>query len=575
MHLVGSHFRFRTFLYVVLMFYYMMELLFEDYESEELGSGYLELRQSFGYALLSVSIAALASCGARVSRLLIFFDGSIFALTLGRSVVFAFSGFEGEAIFFGMNIVIMFLLPIFDLNFNLRRPEMGIMDSSDNHESGRGKPAPRGGAGVTAARLSDREMFKEFRANIDRLPGSPLCATNVSWTEFTSIHHRIDSSSCHIYTANWNDRPVILKLIKADRINSEVALAEFETEAEVLSRLKHPHIVRFLGSGFQPRRFLVLELLDGGSLSHALGVRVDKDQKSWRRSFNYLETLKLSRAMASALKYLHDDWDAGITVIHRDLKPDNIGFTSDGNIKLFDFGLCSVVKRFKGSNDMYQMTGNTGTLRYMAPEVAIGKPYNSTVDVYSFGVIVWQILKGDVPFQGMGRKAFMDRVVAGGERPRPGRGWPTPFCHLLQRCWSEDKGARPSFAAILQELDTLILAVESSSSHRFTTMLSNLCLPTDEQLRITFYLSAFSLILTLACTLALQSEVSGLAATIIAGFICFVSGTTSMRRPSDEAIRRVPSHDAETAPGVQLAFNPLQTVGGRRSNIQKLHGLES
>ena len=61
--------------------------------------------------------------------------------------------------------------------------------------------------------------------------------------------------------------------------------------------------------------------------------------------------------MASALKYLHTDWDTGISIIHRDLKPDNIGFTSDGNIKLFDFGLCSVVKKFKSNRDVYQMTG--------------------------------------------------------------------------------------------------------------------------------------------------------------------------------------------------------------------------
>lgn len=556
------------------MFYFMFELLFEDYESDELGSSYLELRQSFGYALLSVSIAALASCGARVSRLLVFFDGCLFSLTLGRSVVFAFSGFDGEALFFGFNLVILFLLPTFDVVFNLRRPEMGVMDHSHG-DSGQ-PPAGRQAGGAASPRIPDAEMFKEFRANIDKLPGSPLCATNVSWTEFTSIHHRIDSSSCHIYTANWNDRPVILKLIKADRINSEVALAEFETEAEVLSRIKHPHIVRFLGSGFQPRRFLVLELLDGGSLSHALGVRVDKDQKSWRRSFNYLETLKLARAMAAALKYLHADWDSAITIIHRDLKPDNIGFTSDGNIKLFDFGLCSVVKKFKRSSDTYHMTGNTGTLRYMAPEVAVGKSYNSTVDVYSFGIIVWQILKGDVPFQGMGRKAFMERVVAGGERPRCGRSWPRPFCSLLQRCWSEDKDVRPSFEEILQELDSLILAVESSASYRFMTMMSNLFLPTDEQLRISFYLSSFSLVIILACTLALQSDVGGLAATIIAAFLCFVTGTMGIRRQSDEDVKRVPLHDTDFGTGnVQLAFNPLQTVSGRRNNLQKLHGLES
>lgn len=552
----------------------MIEILFEDYESDELGNSFLQLRQSFGYALLSMSIAALASCGARVSRLLVFFDGCIFALTLGRSVVFAFSGFDGEAIFFAFNLVILFLLPIFDVTYNLRRPEMGVMDNnSHGQESARGARVTGGG---TPPRAPDSELFKEFRANIDKLPGSPLCMTNVSWTEFTSIQHRIDSSSCHIYTANWNDRQVILKLIKADRINSEVALAEFETEAEVLSRIKHPHIVRFLGSGFQPRRFLVLELLDGGSLSHALGVRVDKDQKSWRRSFNYLETLKLARALASALKYLHSDWDTGITIIHRDLKPDNIGFTSDGNIKLFDFGLCSVVKKFKRSSDTYQMTGNTGTLRYMAPEVAVGKSYNSTVDVYSFGIIVWQILKGDVPFQGMGRKAFMERVVAGGERPQCGRGWPRQFRALLQRCWSEEKEVRPSFEEILQDLDSLILAVESSTSYRLATLISNLCLPSDEQLRISFYVSAFCLLVILACTLALQSEVGGLAATIIAAFVCFVTGTMGIRPRSEESIKRIPLHDTDFTPaGVQLAFNPLQTASGRRNHLQKLHGLES
>ena len=82
----------------------------------------------------------------------------------------------------------------------------------------------------------------------------------------------IDSSSCHIYTALWKAKKVILKLIKADRINSLVASSEFETEVSVLSRLNHGNIVRYLGSGFDPRRFIVLEYLEGGTLASVIGM---------------------------------------------------------------------------------------------------------------------------------------------------------------------------------------------------------------------------------------------------------------------------------------------------------------
>ena len=86
-----------------------------------------------------------------------------------------------------------------------------------------------------------------------------------------------------------------------------------------------------------------------------------------------------------------------------DLKPDNVGFTSDGTLKLFDFGLCTCVKTHSDPNDVYEMTGNTGSLRYMAPEVALRKPYNEKVDVYSYGIMVWQMARDRVPFKGLSK----------------------------------------------------------------------------------------------------------------------------------------------------------------------------
>ena len=306
-------------------------------------------------------------------------------------------------------------------------------------------------------RPHDDSIFDGFRVKLENLPmKSSNIPNDVPWESFSYIEHRVDSSSCHIYSAFWRGTAVIIKLIKADRVSSPMAVAEFETEASVLSRLEHPHIVKLLGSGRQPRRFLILELLDGGSLSHSLGLRADTNNRLAKKKFNYVETLHLARSLASSLEYLHSRWDSNIHVIHRDLKPDNIGFTAEGKLKLFDFGLCACVRTSSNRSDQYRLTGNTGTLRYMAPEVALGRQYNSSVDVYSFGVIVWQVLRSKVPFRDMGKKAYIQEVVVGGKRPALDRRWPLGFSQLLQKCWHEDKDARPTFSQIVGELDSLI-----------------------------------------------------------------------------------------------------------------------
>lgn len=85
----------------------------------------------------------------------------------------------------------------------------------------------------------------------------------------------------------------------------------------MLSRVRHPNIVRFLGSGKVPRKFLVLELLSGGSLSHALGLRADSRNQTWEKRFTFLETLDFALSLARALKYLHHDWSPAVHIIHR------------------------------------------------------------------------------------------------------------------------------------------------------------------------------------------------------------------------------------------------------------------
>jgi len=177
--------------------------------------------------------------------------------------------------------------------------------------------------------------------------------------------------------------------------------------------------------------------------------------------------LAKARDIAEALHYLHFICHRGATIIHRDLKPDNIGFTSSGQLKLFDFGLCTCVNKRVSGTDSYALTGNTGSLRYMAPEVALRKPYTEKVDVYSFGVMIWQMAKDRVPFKGMNKAEFNAKVVVRNERPKIDKSWPTGFSNLLVSCWNPNPSLRPSFHQILKELNALSDAanhIKSSSS---------------------------------------------------------------------------------------------------------------
>ena len=96
-----------------------------------------------------------------------------------------------------------------------------------------------------------------------------------------------------------------------------------------------------------------------------------------------------------------------------------MGFSLDGRaFKIFDFGLCRVVKKRTSSDRTYEMTGNTGSLRYMAPEVVLDLPYNETVDAFSFGIVVWTIACNKLPFRGFDRAKHRAAVVLGGGRPK-------------------------------------------------------------------------------------------------------------------------------------------------------------
>ena len=305
-----------------------------------------------------------------------------------------------------------------------------------------------------------------FLFNISKIPVRNNIPGDLTMDMIRDIKHVADGSNSKIYTGRLSGTMVVVKMVREDVQNDPQVIQEFDSEHGMLSRMSHPNIVQILGSGWYPRRFIVLEWLQGGSLHHILlqnQVKPGIALRLFRRpTFTYNTLLKHALDIAKAFIYLQTEIFEGAVVIHRDLKPDNIGFTAAGTVKLFDFGLCTCICDHKEVNDVYDMTGNTGSLRYMAPEVASRHHYNEKADVYSFGIVIWQMARDRVPFKGMSRDEFYKYVVTGNQRPKLDRSWPTQFSDLLTRCWDPNHVRRPSFREVAARLGELAAAADST-----------------------------------------------------------------------------------------------------------------
>ena len=161
----------------------------------------------------------------------------------------------------------------------------------------------------------------EFSYPVAEIPISSLVPDNLLLEHFDDVQHIADGSNANIFLAKLNGERVIIKMIKADVQTDPVAVHEFDVEHGMLSRISHPNIIKLLGAGRSPRRFVVLEWLGGGSLNTILSQNQTKPglaQKLFRRpTFTYANLLSKARDMAEALDFLHSRCHPGATVIHR------------------------------------------------------------------------------------------------------------------------------------------------------------------------------------------------------------------------------------------------------------------
>ena len=180
------------------------------------------------------------------------------------------------------------------------------------------------------------------------------------------------------------DRRVAIKILHEHYAADPEYLARFRSEARAVARLSHPNIVTVIDRGDDDgRQYIVFENVDGENLKE-LVVR------SGRLPVG--QALELAIAVADGLSFAHDRG-----LVHRDVKPQNVLLNSEGEVKVTDFG---IARSLHVEHGVTQTGTVLGTGDYLAPEQASGKPVSPATDVYSLGVVLWELLTGEVPFVG-------------------------------------------------------------------------------------------------------------------------------------------------------------------------------
>ncbi|XP_062407143.1 mitogen-activated protein kinase kinase kinase 7 isoform X1 [Sardina pilchardus] len=234
--------------------------------------------------------------------------------------------------------------------------------------------------------------------------------------------------------AKWRGKDVAIKTIE-----SESERKAFQVELRQLSRVNHPNIVKLYGSCNNPvssEVCLVMEYAEGGSLYNVLHGAEPLPHYTASHAMSWC--LQCSQGVS----YLHGMKPKAL--IHRDLKPPNLLLVAHGTVlKICDFGTACDIQT--------HMTNNKGSAAWMAPEVFEGNNYSEKCDVFSWGIILWEVITRRKPFDEIGGPAFRIMwAVHNGTRPPLIKNLPKPIESLMTRCWSKDPSQRPSMEEIVK-----------------------------------------------------------------------------------------------------------------------------
>jgi serine/threonine protein kinase len=280
-----------------------------------------------------------------------------------------------------------------------------------------------------------------------------------------------------------NPQKYVVKLLQSKYVRKPQELAkraaDLAKDGLILASLDHKNLLKVKGwtptmltafesAGRHDSFFLVLEKLQ---------ITLDKRIEHWKQKSRnlhftllqrgskktsfWIERIEVALHLADAIQYFHDR-----RIIHRDLKPENVGFDSSEVLKLYDFDVARVMPEISLINPdaTFQFTRNVGSARYMSPECGLGHEYNRKADVYSFSLLLYELLSLEKPYQNIKSYDHEHAVFQIGARPIIPEEWPSSIRDLLEAGWSQEAKSRPDMQSVYGILLSQAAMAESKSS---------------------------------------------------------------------------------------------------------------
>ncbi|EFC39522.1 predicted protein [Naegleria gruberi] len=295
--------------------------------------------------------------------------------------------------------------------------------------------------------------------------------------EEITIEKRIgEGGSANVFLGSWSNINVAIKSLKYDFSEGSINNEEFEKEAAVLSRLRHPNVLIFYGVCMTEKsKYIVTEYMENGALDRF----ISNSKYSNFTNQHFQNVLKILLHISNGMIYLHSLKPA---IIHRDLKPGNVLLNDKNQAKVSDFGLVKLVSNTVQTN----MTKQIGTILYCSPETFVSDTQienkeASKIDVYSFAIIMWEMFFRATPFQHVKNTFKVPPLVINGQRPLLPfdvsnrdeiNQWITTntqlftnddtiecvqlFINLMTECWKHNPSERPSFNKIYELLENIV-----------------------------------------------------------------------------------------------------------------------
>eukprot|EP00250_Pteridium_aquilinum_P005037 c15196_g1_i2 orf=704-1861(+) len=303
---------------------------------------------------------------------------------------------------------------------------------------------------LNKGKTPERRKKEEWEIDLNKLVLKNIIARGTYGTVYKGI---FDGQDVAVKLLDWGEEATMTVS------EIETVRAAFRQEVAVWHKLDHPNVTKFIGASMgngdlripsqEPGAdgfvhvasnvcCVVVEYLAGGTLKNYLIRHI-------RKKLTFKVVMQLALDLSRGLSYLHSQ-----SIIHRDVKSENMLLDKRLNLKIADFG----VARVEAQNPK-DMTGETGTLGYMAPEVLAGKPYNRKCDVYSFGICLWETYCCDMPYPDLSFAEMTSAVVKQNLRPEIPKCCPSALATVMRKCWDANPDKRPTMEEVVHMLEAI------------------------------------------------------------------------------------------------------------------------